>query len=125
MSTIQRHDSTPTDTSGGPILSVDLTRQGAAALITLRGELDMTTASLVTDTMRRAALNHPSRVTVDLAEVTFFSAAGITALLRARDTAKAAGAHLLLRRPSAQVQRILVVTKTDHLFATETSRHAE
>jgi anti-anti-sigma factor len=121
MSTIQTHDPTSTDTIGVPILSVDLIRQGAAAVITLRGELDISTANLVTSTMHRAALKHPSRVTIDLAGVTFFSAAGITALLRARNTAKAAGAQLVLRRPSAQVQRVLVITKTDHLFLFKTS----
>jgi len=43
------------------------------------------------------------------------------AMLRARATAKAAGAQLVLRRPSAPVQWLLVLTKTDHLFPVETS----
>lgn len=56
-----------------------------------------------------------------MADVTFFCAAGLNALLRANDIVTSAGGRLLLRSPSPQTQRILVLTATDHLFQPDTN----
>jgi anti-anti-sigma regulatory factor len=53
--------------------------------------------------------------------VSFFCAAGLTALLRANDIITNAGGRLLLRSPSPQTQRILAITATNHILQLGTS----
>jgi anti-anti-sigma factor len=51
-----------------------------------------------------------------MANVSFFCADGLRALLHARATVTAADGQLLLRAPSAKTRRVLTITKTEHLF---------
>jgi hypothetical protein len=50
-----------------------------------------------------------------MANVNFFCADDLRALLDARATITAAG-QLLMRAPSAQTWRVLTITRTEHLF---------
>lgn len=94
-----------------PVLSAALS-YGPVTVIRLSGELDMSTEHLITELVARVSQEHPSQVILDMAEVSFFCAAGITALLHARNTIKDAGGELLLRRPSTITMRILTTTGT-------------
>jgi anti-anti-sigma factor len=99
-----------------PLLSVDLSRDGDVAVITICGELDMGTAGMLTELVQHVAREHPERVVLDMAKVSFFCADGLRALMRARDAVATAGGQLVLRAPSARTRRVLTITGTDHLF---------
>jgi anti-sigma B factor antagonist len=99
-----------------PLLRLDLAYHDRAAVITISGEMDMSTAHLLTDLVQHVARDRPVRVVLDMAKVGFFCADGLRALLRSRDIITAAAGQLLLRAPSAPTWRVLTITGTSHLF---------
>jgi len=104
-----------------PLLSLGLSSHGTVSVIRVSGELDMSTAHLLTDLVKIVAASRPARVVVDMAEVTFLCADGLRALITARDMILAAGGQLVLAAPSPQTQRILTITQTYCLFRPDTS----
>lgn len=68
------------------------------------GEVDHSTASLLSQALATATRRGYAGVEVDLAEVTFFDCAGLRALVNATD---AAGERLRLVAASESVQRVL------------------
>jgi len=72
--------------SGAANLSVTAVRHGAAQVLRVKGEVDATSAWRIDGAVMGVlpAQTVDGRVIVDLSDVTFFSAAGITALMTAR-----------------------------------------
>ena len=72
--------------SGAANLSVTAVRHGAAQILQVKGEVDATSAWRIESAVLGVlpAQTVDGRVIVDLSDVTFFSAAGITALVTAR-----------------------------------------
>ena len=116
MSTESTHSSGTVGCDGQPIMSLALTNLSDVAVIAVTGEVDLGTADLLVRLVNRVATRHPDRIVLDMTGVTFFGAAGVTALLRAHDFACAAGVRLLLRAPSRQTRWVLAITETDHVF---------
>lgn len=98
-----------------PVLSMALS-SGPVSVIELSGDVDMSTAHLITELVTHVAKRRPLQVIIDMTEVSFFCAAGITALLHARNTIKDVGGKLLLRHPSTITMRILTTTGTADIF---------
>ena len=94
---------------GAPMFSADLgTRDcGGQVAVMLSGELDVVDAATVPATLSAIAAGG-SVVTVDLARLKVLDASGLTALMLAREHARAAGGELLLAAP--QRQALLVLT---------------
>jgi anti-sigma B factor antagonist len=107
-----------------PLLSVDLVCCGPRTIIAIRGEVDLHTVHLITELVEHVARHRPAEVVLDMADVSFFCADGLSALLRARDTVTRAGGHLVLRNPSPKASLILAITDTEHLFPLETTTTA-
>ena len=116
MSTEQIYVPVIVTCDGAPFMSLSLANHRDVAVITVSGELDLDTVPLLIDLVERVAAAHPDRVIIDMANVTFICAAGITALLKAQDMITGAGGRLVLRAASAQTQRILAISRADHLF---------
>src|SRR3954469_25190995 len=72
----------------------------------LAGEIDSYTAP---DLAARLALDPPVEV-VDLTGVTFIDSSGLRVLVEAHQTRAANGSRLVLRAPSAAVQRLLEIS---------------
>jgi anti-anti-sigma factor len=106
---------------GTPVLSLGLTNHSDVAVITVSGELDLDTVPVLTDLVERVAADHPDRVIIDMANVTFVCAAGLTALVKAYEMITGAGGRLVLRAPSPQTQRILIIAGADRLFQPDTN----
>ena len=109
------------DIDGTPIMWLGLANHSRVPAITVRGELDLDTAPYLTDLVEQVAAGRPEQVIIDMANVSFFGAAGVTALLRANDIITGAGGRLRLRSPSPQTHRILAITAIDDLFQPSTS----
>ena len=105
----------------GPLLSLDLRCCGTRTIIEVSGELDMHTAHLLTELVEQTAQHRPTEVVLDMANVSFFCADGLRALLHARHTVATAGGQLLLRDPSPRTCRILTITRMVDLFPHETT----
>ena len=95
-----------------PELRLDLSCQWPLAVITVGGEMDMSTVPQLEDLIDQVVQQRPQLVVLDLADVAFFCAAGVSALIRSRDAVAAAGGQLLLRALSAKTQRVLAITHT-------------
>jgi anti-sigma B factor antagonist len=121
MSTDQPNVLMPVRSDGTPILSLCLTNHGDIKVITVGGELDLDTAHLLTELVDRVADEHPARVVIDMADVTLLCAAGLSALLRARETIAAVGGRLVLLAPSAPTQKTLAITDTERVFEYDTA----
>lgn len=95
-----------------PIMTLDMNREGPAPLITVRGEADLSTAHLIGELAEDMITRRPARLVLDLSGVTFFSAHGISTLLRIQHSAACAGVTLTLLRTAPCVTYLMAVTNT-------------
>jgi anti-anti-sigma factor len=121
MSTQQARVPVTLDVDGTPIIWLGLANHSPVTAITVCGELDRDTAPHLTELVERVVAGRPVQVIIDLANVSFSGAAGVTALLRANDIITGAGGRLRLRSPSPQIERVLAITAIDDLFQPATS----
>ena len=94
----------------GPIAAVRCAADGAGTVVRVTGEIDMSSAHLLVEAVQRSCDGHGGPIRLDLSGVTFFSASGITALLRARAAVEAAGGSLHLDEPAPCVRRLLALS---------------
>ncbi|MBA3288587.1 MAG: STAS domain-containing protein [Acidimicrobiia bacterium] len=73
--------------------------------LVLVGEIDSYTAPMLAERMERGDVD-----VLDLAGVTFLDSSGLRLLVDAHQTRADAGSSLLLRSPSAPVQRLLEIS---------------
>jgi anti-anti-sigma factor len=88
--------------------------------VALRGELDIADASDVAEALIAAVSREP-RVIVDLSELTFIDASGVSALLLAREQARNAGGDLYLCAPQSQALKVLGVLRHVDAFSVHAS----
>ncbi|WP_435592639.1 STAS domain-containing protein [Nocardia sp. bgisy118] len=107
----------------GSYLSVVTRRSGDRCEVVCRGEIDYGTGGQFYDAVGTAvtdpAVDH---IEIDLADVSFFSAATIDTLWLLRTAARERGTTLTLRKPSPPVHRLLTLTGLNHLCG-ENSTH--
>lgn len=87
-----------------------------AVVLAVRGEVDSCTSSLLRDLFLENLRPGCPQLVADLTEVSFFGAAGLTALIAARNAAEAAGIKLRLVADTRVVLRPLTITGLDDLF---------
>jgi anti-sigma B factor antagonist len=80
------------------------------ALLRLTGEVDYCTAPVLGLAVKEALREGASEVFVDLAQVSFFGAAGASALVVARQRCQRRGAAFAILRPSRAALRVLSFT---------------
>jgi anti-sigma B factor antagonist len=100
-------------------LVIERTRQGETVILSLRGELDLTSAASFERELRASEEEPANRLVIDLSGLEFMDSTGLRALLLARERAQAQSRPLMLRRGSRQVQRVLELTKTLEAFEFE------
>jgi anti-anti-sigma factor len=83
--------------------------RGRTAVARLRGELDLSTAPLLTEELAPVE-ELAEAVVVDAAHLEFVDLAGLDALRASRDRAVGAGAGWRLRAPSRPLARLLALT---------------
>lgn len=100
------------DSSG---LRIQVSREQHVTTVYLDGDVDLATAHLLSASADLALRESPLRLVLDLSEVSFFSAAGLSALLILRDQAGRAAVDLALRAPSPAVRIVLdIVNAAPH-----------
>jgi anti-anti-sigma factor len=88
----------------------------AATVLTVRGDVDALTSTRLTDHLLPHMRDTVTHVIVDLTEVSFFGAAGLTVLVNARQAAVAAGVTLCVVASTRPVLRPLTMTGLDDMF---------
>ncbi|MGW4942929.1 STAS domain-containing protein [Actinoplanes sp. NPDC004185] len=107
-------------TAGTTVLSVVTVESGPVTILRAAGDLDMDTSGRFTRHLARAvAVFTPRVLIVDLADLSFLGAAGITALLDGGDRVGRAGGQLRLRRLSGPARLALGAGRTLDLFDVE------
>jgi anti-anti-sigma factor len=79
-------------------------------LVIVSGELDLNTAPRLREAVHEALSEGPPTVHLDLSKVSFIDCAGLQALIICQRNARLRGGELLLRRTSAQVDRLRDLT---------------
>ncbi|MGW4465059.1 STAS domain-containing protein [Micromonospora sp. NPDC004704] len=89
------------------------------------GEVDLATAPLLQEVLLSAVERHP-QVCCDLGKVTFFGAAGVTALLVAHNRALQLGSRLTVRGAHGVTRRVLHLTGLERILGIDPgSTHAD
>ncbi|SCG60180.1 STAS domain-containing protein [Micromonospora halophytica] len=108
-----------------PIMTLNLDSEGPVPAIAVRGEVDMSTAHLIDELAAHVIARRPARLILDLSRVTFFSAHGISALLRTQRAAACAGVTLTLRDAAPCVSHLLAATRTRLSSTVPTARDGQ
>src|SRR5947209_2483709 len=89
----------------------------AAVVVSAVGQIDQVTAPPLQDQLSRVIASKPRRLVIDLSRVSFLSAAGLSALISARQATAQQDIALQLRAPNRRmVVRMLEITGLDRLF---------
>jgi anti-anti-sigma factor len=83
---------------------------GSAVRLDLAGELDLATAGLLSEQVRRALDGGATELVLDLAEVTFCDSTGVDAMVKARALADRRGARLGAVNAHGVTRRSLEIT---------------
>ncbi len=99
---------------------LDITaRQGSDRLILeLEGELDMVSSGLLEDAVANADLNGSGAVVLDLRGIRFVDSTGLKAIFKVRNVVREGGRRFAVTQGSAQVQRLLKLTRLDEHLQT-------
>lgn len=80
------------------------------ALVTIRGELDVDTATLLHHHLANQALHGRRHLVLDLAAVDFMDSSGLNVLIRATRETRATGGDLHLAAPTPPVAKLFDLT---------------
>lgn len=92
-------------------------RRGNVTLLTIRGEIDLLTASEVATRCSELAGDGQKNVIVDARGITFIDATGIRAFIDGRSAIREGGGNFSVI-PSRQVRRLLDILELHGLFPT-------
>jgi anti-sigma B factor antagonist len=97
--------------------SVTSRAQGDWTIVSVVGELDLSTApALRGDLIEHLEAGH-ARLIVDMTDVAFMDSTGLGMLVAVLKRAKESGGSLVLSGPQRQVRRVLQITGVEDLFA--------
>lgn len=103
-----------------PLLTTEIWADKDRVLVALRGEVDVSTRTLLCDALLQAVAAGPGDVVVDLTEVTFIDAATARIMSTTHRLLLQNGRHFGLRGPSPLAQRVLLVCGVGHLLEIQT-----
>lgn len=91
-------------------LRVSVAHGDDETVVTVSGELDMSTAERLAETVNRELREGGTRIVLDLADLTFCDSLGLGTLVVLSRAARVQQTYLLLRNPSPFFRRMLDVT---------------
>lgn len=102
------------------MLAVRVEGDGAARTIVLRGELDLSNASILSSSLERVEAEGPKTITIDMSELEFIDSTGIAVLVAAhRRLGSRDGLLRFVPGRAAAVRRVMQVTGLDHELSFE------
>ncbi len=111
------------DSAKHPVLSVEIADEDGCAVAVVAGEVDMATAPEMIAAVRAAIDARPAAALIDLAAVTFFSSAGVHALVVLHELAQRHGVRVGLVRGEI-AGHVLTVSGIPDLLDTYPSRRS-
>jgi anti-sigma B factor antagonist len=95
---------------------VTIEEHAGAVYARLRGELDISTAPRLEESLQRAEADGPALLVLDLSTLDFMDSTGLRMLISADSRAREAGRRLVLIQGNEMVQRVLRLTRLDERF---------
>ena len=92
---------------------VTIEERGDCVYATLRGELDISTAPRLDESLQRVEAAGPALLVLDLSPLDFMDSTGLRLLIGADMRAREAGRRLVLVQGNDMVQRVLRLTRLD------------
>ncbi|MEA2428608.1 MAG: anti-sigma factor antagonist [Thermoleophilaceae bacterium] len=92
---------------------VTIEERGETVHVTLRGELDISSAPRLEDDLRRVEAEGPPLLILDLGKLDFMDSTGLRLLIAADSRAREAGRRLVIGQGNEMVQRVLRLTRLD------------
>jgi anti-sigma B factor antagonist len=102
-----------------PILSIATDQRGPLATLALTGEIDLSSAHLLVDTIDEVIDRGATTVVLDFAGVTFINSTGLGAMVAATKRLRADDGDLILRRFRGIPASALATTGLDRFFSVE------
>jgi anti-sigma B factor antagonist len=96
--------------SGGNVLEIEVDRSDGAYVITVTGEVDLSTADNLETELTRANASDAAKVIVDLSGVSFIDSRGLRVLLMAEMASRTDSRRLHFLHGSPQVERVLDIS---------------
>jgi anti-sigma B factor antagonist len=103
------------DPPPGGGFSLVVTAGRSRSVIRLVGELDLSTADQLEQSLAEVLAASPAELVLDLQHLHFCDAAGLHVFLRARERAGRQGTRVWLERPTRTVRRVLEISELDWL----------
>jgi anti-anti-sigma factor len=88
-------------------------------VLRLVGELDLSSVSIFVDALSEILDGDPTRIELDMSELSFIDSSGVGAYVTAYRRAAAKGAQLLVGERSALVERVLQLSGVEDALAQE------
>ena len=107
------------DRSAMTTFDIVVVETGRAAVVQVRGELDLSTAPRLEEQLVSLADAGVLDVTVDLADLDFIDSSGLQALVAGLKRLRARGGDLGLRSPRPSTLKVLEITGLTRVFRTE------
>ena len=96
--------------AGPDIIDIEIRYSDDLVAVTVSGELDVSNAAWLDDTLHHAIENGAAEVIVDLAALTFMDSAGLSVLEDAHTRLHVSGGTLSILNPTPRVARLLEIT---------------
>ena len=98
-------------------LVLEVQQQGQRATLSVRGDLDVSTAPDLADLCRSVQAEGAREVVIDLTDTSFLDSSGLRALVGAHLLFNDAGGNLRLSHPSEPVMRLFDITGLSGYFS--------
>ena len=98
------------------LLAIDARRVGPRIVLTVAGEVDISSADDLRQALEAARNAHAAEIWLDLTATTFFDCRGVRTLLDLRAGLREGNRRLVVICPPGPVRRLLVLTGADREF---------
>src|SRR5262249_22906121 len=98
-----------------------VTERGGCVVVTVDGELDLSTADQLHETLASAIADGTGPIVLDLDALRFCDSAGLAVLVKTHNLLVGEGRRLVIASPSTVVSRVLELSGLDQVITTATT----
>ena len=103
--------------AGSPTLNLTVRNGGQETLVSLSGELDLSSAPALREVLAATFEDdRPRRIILDLSDLIYLDSTGLSIFVTAHKRATAAGMEFCLVNPNSSVGQLFKITALDHFF---------
>jgi anti-sigma B factor antagonist len=105
------------EVAGSPTLNLKVLQTGQETLVSLSGELDLSSAPALRELLAGAFENdRPRRIVLDLSDLIYLDSTGLSIFVSAHKRATESSVEFCLANPNPSVARLFKITALDHFF---------